>query len=177
MTGATRTLSKTQKGESPIKKYATAATIGLFAVVGVSGILIFFHLGSGALMGLHEWLGLAFVAASTAHVARNWKGFLKIVKGKPGQAAVALAGVVTAGFIFAAPSGGNPMKAFVMASANAPLGEIAAVADVPLADLAAKLKDQGFVVPRPNDSPAQIAKTSGRELPEVYAVLMDLKKN
>ena len=175
MSGATQTTAgaRAKSGQNPFKKYATAATIGLFAIVGISGVLIFFHIGNGLLMGAHEWLGLAFVAASGLHVARNWKGFSKAVKAKSGKTALALTAFATTAFILASTqSGGNPMKEFVMASAQAPLPQVAQVLNVSLDDLIADLKTRGFMVIDPTNSPAQIAKTSGREVPEVFKVIV-----
>jgi len=173
MSSVTQALPNTRSGQSPIKKYATAATIGLFAIVGLSGVLIFFHIGDGLLMGAHEWLGLVFVAASVLHVVRNWNGFAKTVKAKSGKTALALTAIATTAFILASTQGsGNPMKEFVMASAQAPLPQVAQVLNVPLDNLITDLKAQGFLVIDPTRSPTQIAKISERAVPEVFEVLL-----
>ena len=59
------------------KDIATSLTTFLFIVLGVSGILNFFHVFDNyietALETVHEILGLAFVLASSFHILLNWK--------------------------------------------------------------------------------------------------------
>lgn len=47
-----------------------------FLIIAVSGILMFFHVKTGALKILHEWIGLFFVMAAVLHIMLNWKVFL-----------------------------------------------------------------------------------------------------
>lgn len=65
--------------ESFVHKYATAATIGLFAITGITGLLLFFHLGVSFFKGIHEWLGVLFVVASIFHVVRNSGAFMRLM--------------------------------------------------------------------------------------------------
>ena len=169
-------MAATPAGTSSIQKYATPLAVALFTVVGISGVLIFFHLGEGPLKGLHEWLGLAFVAASALHVARNWNGFVKIVKTKRTQALIGLTGIATAALIMvSAQGGGNPMKAFVFAAAKAPLPQVAQVLNLSPDQAVAGLVAKGFTVADTNQSLAQIAKASKREVPEAFGILMSAK--
>jgi len=55
------------------KDMATSFTFFLFIVLGVSGILMFFHVFDDYLETVHEILGLAFVLASSFHILYNWK--------------------------------------------------------------------------------------------------------
>lgn len=169
-------MAATPAANSTIQKYATPLAVALFAVVGVSGVLIFFHLGEGVLKGLHEWLGLAFVAASALHVARNWNGFVKIVKTRRTQALIGGIGIATAAFLMvSAQGGGNPMKAFVFAAAKAPLPQVAQVLNLTPDQAVAGLVAKGFTVTDANQSLAQIAKASKREVPEAFGILMSAK--
>lgn len=55
------------------KDIATSLTAFLFLVVGVSGILMFFHEFDKYTQPVHEILALAFVLASFYHIYVNWK--------------------------------------------------------------------------------------------------------
>jgi len=161
---------------SSIQKYATPLATALFAVVGVSGVLVFFHLGGGSLKGLHEWLGLAFVAAALLHVTRNWNGFIKLAKTRRTQALIGLTGIATAAFLLVSGQGsGNPMKSFVFAAAEAPLPQVAQVLNIPADRLINDLKAQGFTVTGATQSLAQIAKASKRDVPEAFSVLINAR--
>ena len=42
-----------------------------FAVIAVTGVLLFFHIKSGPIMALHEWFGWLFVVAGIVHLLLN----------------------------------------------------------------------------------------------------------
>ncbi|PTX99079.1 DUF4405 domain-containing protein [Opitutus sp. ER46] len=55
-----------------------------FAVISITGVLLFFHVKNGPIMVLHEWFGWAFVIAGAVHVLLNWRpllGYLKLRRG------------------------------------------------------------------------------------------------
>ena len=58
-----------------LRSWATPMVIGSFAIMAVTGILMFFHLDSGLNKTAHEWAGLVMVAATVAHVLMNWRAF------------------------------------------------------------------------------------------------------
>lgn len=169
MLSAAIPVSRSGNATSLIQKYATAATIGLFAVVGVTGILVFFHVGNGVLMGAHEWLGLAFVAASVLHVVRNGKGFAKLLGQARTRIVLGLVGVATAAFIASAAGGaGNPMKQFVGIAANAPISAVAPVLGLKGPDLLVRLEKAGVQVTATDRSFADIAKEQNLEMAQVF---------
>lgn len=52
-------------------RYATPLTTGLFAVSAISGVALFFHLGSAYFHGMHEWLSMALLIPFGVHVWKN----------------------------------------------------------------------------------------------------------
>ena len=56
-----------------IRDIATSFTTTIFLVIGISGIMMFFHFFDSSVKQLHEILGLAFVVAAVLHVVMNWK--------------------------------------------------------------------------------------------------------
>ena len=57
------------------RRFAGILTGLTFLVVGVTGVLMFFHVKSGTIVGLHEWLGICFLVAAGFHLAINWRSF------------------------------------------------------------------------------------------------------
>ena len=55
-----------------LRPWATPLTIGSFALMATTGILMFFHLDSGLNKVAHEWLGWAMVAGVALHATVNW---------------------------------------------------------------------------------------------------------
>lgn len=173
-----RTTAKTSafNGQVLLQKYATAATAATFAVVGASGVLVFFHLGEQYLMGVHEWLGLAFVGAAAFHIARHFRPFTTLLSKTRTRALFAATGLVTLAFVAAgalAPSsGGNPMKAFVGAAADAPLAAVAPVVGKSPAALSAELAQAGFEGVTGERTLNEIARAGGQDLPAVFRIVL-----
>ena len=77
----------------PNRNYVTPFISLVFLVVGISGLLMFFHLFDGYTEVVHEILGLFFVVCAIFHIILNWKA-LKI-HFKKGVFLPALFGVLT----------------------------------------------------------------------------------
>lgn len=75
------------------RNYITPFISLVFLVVGLSGLLMFFHLLDGYTEILHEYLGVFFVICAIFHIIINWKA-LKI-HFKKGVFLPALLGVLT----------------------------------------------------------------------------------
>jgi|GEM_PF-698614 len=61
-----------------------------FIVMGVTGILMFFHIKNGALVTLHEWIGWGFVVFGLVHLFLNWRPLFSYLKRWTGIVAVVL---------------------------------------------------------------------------------------
>ncbi|WP_437637334.1 DUF4405 domain-containing protein [Sorangium sp. So ce854] len=81
------------------RNFVTPFLAFIFVPVGISGVLMFFHVADGFTEVLHEIMGLAFVLFIFLHVAINWKS-MRGHFGKPNFAvAAAAATVLSAGLI------------------------------------------------------------------------------
>ena len=61
----------------PNRNYVTPFISLIFLVVGITGMLMFFHLFDGYTEVAHEFLGLFFTICAIFHIILNWKA-LKI---------------------------------------------------------------------------------------------------
>ncbi|MBR9972258.1 DUF4405 domain-containing protein [Magnetospirillum sulfuroxidans] len=160
------------------RKHITAATAALFSVVGLSGTLIFFHLGESLLKGLHEWLGLGFVVLAGLHVWRNGPAFIKLMTKPATHAAFALAVVAAGGFMLASggEDSGNPMRRFVQAAENAPLSALAPVIGISEPVLVERLTQAGVPVSAMTISLKQLSDHSGMPVPALLNAAVTTKK-
>ena len=85
-----------------------------FLVVGITGILLAFHVKSGGIKALHEWIGYAFSLVGVIHLVVNWKSFVLRFRERSALVAV-VAGVILSLTVMVAGSngggkrgGGNP---------------------------------------------------------------------
>lgn len=155
-----------------LKKYATALIFWFFAISGITGILMFFHIEPFGIKLIHEWLGWVLVGAFVLHIARNWRPFLTYFQKLPIYVALVVA-FVASGIVLAftggdtgrpggpiGPGGPPDMAAFSVAAAVTalPLQQIAGLTGSSLDDLIAKIEAQGFVVSSPETTLDQITE-------------------
>lgn len=145
---------------------STPATIALFVVVGVSGVMLLFKIGEGFVKGAHEWLGLVFVIAGGIHVFRHWRATKKYFTSRAFWAVAAIVGVITIAFVAPSAGGGhgNPMFTVVTAVAGAPIERVAPILGTTPQDMMAKLDKAGIKVEGPTQTLEEVANKSGRHL-------------
>lgn len=78
------------------RSWVTPLVAGSFLLMGVTGILMFFHWDSGLNKTAHEWLGWAMVIAVTLHVTVNFQGFKNMFRTGLGKGILALFALILA---------------------------------------------------------------------------------
>ena len=58
-----------------LRSWATPLTIAAFLIMGVTGVLMFFHLETTLGKVIHEWAGWLLVIGVGAHLILNWRAF------------------------------------------------------------------------------------------------------
>ena len=150
-----------------LREWATPLTIGMFAVMGVTGLLLFFESATGFNKPVHEWGGLVMVAAVVTHVVVNWLPFKRylgtsnLARGIVGVCVLVLAGSFLS--LPGAPQGARPSARLVSAVVNAPLANVAALQGETPEQVVAALAAAGFQVTDPQQSIATLTK-GDREL-------------
>ncbi len=132
--------------------WATPLTIGAFAIMATTGLLMFFHADIGLNKTVHEWLGWVMVAGVALHAVANWRMFRKyFVTGTASRAILATSAAVLLASFFS-PGGGGPggdlpphVQALKAITA-APLAEVAGVAGKPVEQLLADLHRAGITI-------------------------------
>ena len=127
-----------------LRPWATPVTIGAFALSGVTGALMFFHLDGGLNKTAHEWLGWALLIGVGAHLAVNWRAFTVHFRRRR-EVAVISAFLLVLALSFA-PLGGDgasPARASMMALIDAPLSAVAQVTGETSDALTARLAGAG----------------------------------
>ena len=164
-----------------LSRYATPFTTGLFLISLISGIALFFHLGTTAFREMHEWLSMVLILPFVLHVWKNWRPFLAYFKRLP--MALSLGVCVIAGIVFAWPAitgsasgaGGNPAFAMVNVVAAGTPGQVAPLLGKSEAEVVDALKQSGFTAADSARPLTEIATTSGKDTMELMATLTALK--
>ncbi|THV24895.1 DUF4405 domain-containing protein [Peteryoungia ipomoeae] len=165
-----------------ISRYATPLTTGLFLISLISGIALFFHFGTGAFRGMHEWLSMVLMIPVVMHIWKNWRPFVSYFKRLP--MALSLFACLAAGLAFSWPSltgsgsgaGGNPAIAMVSLVAAATPVEVGQLLSKSGDELVTDLKSEGFTAATPSKSLNDIAAESGKSVMSLMATLSQLKR-
>jgi hypothetical protein len=135
------------------REWVTPITMGAFALMAVTGVLMFFGLRPGLIAPAHEWLSWAFLIGVVGHVTANFLGFKRHLTSRRalmivgGFAAVLFLAMVAATFLpkkaEKEPGWATPVRAL----ATAPLPVLAQVARVSNEELKSRLQAAGVTAP------------------------------
>lgn len=155
------------------REWATPFTMGAFLLSAATGLLLFFHLGSGLNKLAHEWLSWALLAGVGLHAISNLQAFKRHFGSPPGRALIGVFVLLFAlSFI---PAGGRSEPPFlvpVRALAEAPLDTLAQVAGIDGETLAARMQAAGLLPAGAGQSLADLVGPNPRRQAEVLARLL-----
>lgn len=167
-------MSKAKKMKFLTREVITPVATGLFIIMAVSGIALFFHIQQNIFHTAHEWLGLLFVVVAIWHAARHWKSLVNYLGKRPSLAAFAVILAASIAFtgLSASPGGqgGNP-RAVIQALGHASLSS-AAVALGQTPDQAVALLQAKGMTATPDQRVADIASAAKLQPMNVLGLLV-----
>lgn len=155
-----------------MRHYATPLAGALMLMVGGSGLAMFFHLATGNVKVMHEWLGLGLLAAIAAHLLRNGRALRNLIAAPRTQVllgAACLAGAIYLSFAPIDPAG-NPVRSTLMAVERAPLSRLAPVFGLSPEALVARLSEDGIAAGT-EQSINEIARATHEEPSHILGLL------
>ena len=144
-----------------LRPWATPLTFATFLIVGVTGIVLFFHTGGTLSRVVHEWIGFAVLAAAIVHVVLNWRPFKAYLK-RPLAGFIMVAGVIltiATSVNFSSANAGPQLSPGMVFGAlqSAPISAVAEVAGKDPDALIASLTAQGYTITAQDESITEIA--------------------
>lgn len=150
---------------------ATSLTTLIFLVVGITGVLMFFHLFDKYTKELHEILGLGFVAVVVFHVIFNFKSMKQYFSKKVFMVSAGIIVAITLGFILNSSSEApNPKRVAIDTLLNGNLKQVLVLFNQDTDLLETKLHSAGIKLE--GDSIKQLAqnnKTSPFKIIEILS--------
>lgn len=131
------------------RSWITPVVIGSFALLSVTGGLMFFHLDSGLNKLAHEWFSWLFVVGAGLHLALHNASFKKYLATRTSQWVMAgFVALLALSFVSLGGAGGSkpPFVAPMQALASVPLTVVAEVAQTSVSELRVRLERQGISV-------------------------------
>jgi uncharacterized membrane protein len=109
--------------KSDLRNVATPFVAVTFLVIGITGVLLYFHLFESSVKELHENLGMVFVAVALLHLFVHYKSMSNYFTKKAFIIITALTLIISAVFIYegASQKGPNPKRVLIESVLQAPL--------------------------------------------------------
>lgn len=147
-----------------VNRYATPFTIGLFLVSAISGVALFFHLGSKYFHGMHEWLSILLLLPVVFHIQKNWPGMKGYLKRRTiwMPTLISLAGALVF-VVLAWNSPGRPPSPSAKLLGGQSLATLAPIMGTTPAGLEAELMEKGYAA-KATDTLEAVAKKAGKPI-------------
>lgn len=101
---------------------ATSLTTITFLIIGISGVMLFFHFFDAQVKELHEILGLVFMGAVVFHLFYNWKSMKSYFNKKVFLSSLVAGVLVSAAFVGTSlEQGENPKRTIIESVLKAPI--------------------------------------------------------
>lgn len=157
-----------------LQRYSTPFTTGLFAISLVSGVALFFHVGSTWFRGMHEVLSMALILPFVFHIWRNWHGFAAYFRRAPMWISLAVCLLATLPFlgVVGGEGGSDPRAVVFGAIGGADVAAVAALAKTDAATVVSRLTAAGVREVAATDTMSSIAERSGRDAFDIVAIAL-----
>ncbi|MFA5191090.1 MAG: DUF4405 domain-containing protein [Verrucomicrobiia bacterium] len=152
------------------REWVTPITTGAFLLSAATGILLFFHMNSGAIKVVHEWLSWILVGGVALHMVPNFRGLKTCLSTKRGTLIVGAFAAILAVVIFlpAGKHGEPPFMQPIRALSQAPLTTLAQVAQIPPQQLLERLAKAGL---QPVSDQQKLSELTGDDMRKQLRVL------
>ena len=151
------------------RQWVTPITAGAFLLSAVTGVLIFFHLDSGANKFVHEWLSWALLIGAALHTIANINGLKAHLSSRRGQTLIGMFALALA--LSFVPLGGGksepPFMAPIRALGEADMTTLAQVAHLTPDQLRSRLATAGVTVANEGQTLAQLVGKDARRQMQV----------
>ncbi len=108
--------------KATLRDIATSLTALIFIVIGMSGVMIYFHFYDMQVRELHEIIGLVFVSVTLFHIFVNWKSMKKYFSKKIFIITLVATTIVSSGFVInSLNQGQNPKLLVIQSVLTAPI--------------------------------------------------------
>jgi len=153
----------------------------IFAVVAITGIMMFFKIRILSTEALHIWLGLVFVLISLLHLMKNWSGFLSYFKKSSTTLSIGVGILVVALFVIVPmfsshEKGVNPKGQIFGAMMNSPIEKVATFLDMDSELIVKNLSEKSHIIASSKQSVSEIAQANNKSNDEILNVIFSTPK-
>ena len=152
----------------------------MFAVVSITGVMMFFKIRVLSSEALHIWLGFVFVAISCLHLLKNWSGFLSYFKKRSTLVSLLFGCMLILAFVvpplfMPQEKNVNPKGKIIGTMMSAPLSKIATFVDLDEGMVIKALADK-HIMASSKQSVLEIAKANDKTNDEILNIVFSTSK-
>ena len=146
----------------PLRTWATPLTIGAFALMAGTGVVMFFEWNPGLTTVVHEWFSWIFLIGACGHIVANFRPLKNHLKSRWGKAGITLFLCVLAASFFSwgKITGPQLKRPIEQALVDAPLWALAGTTHTEPDALVARLKAQGIAAST-GQTIGELSRTNG----------------
>jgi len=160
------------------KRYVSIILTGIFLVVSITGVLMFFMIESHSMNSVHAWLGMAMVIIGVYHLIKNFTPFKSYLKYK--SSSIILILVLSLSTWYALPEDEqlvSPKKNIMKAVFMQPISTVSVFFKKDITKTIAHLRSKGLKVKDETQSLMEIAKLNNKEVKEVFFIFFEKLKD
>lgn len=157
------------------RKVITPLTGALSLVIGISGVMLFFHLGEGLVKEAHEWLGIAFAVVMLVHLAMNWKAFKQHFRKPSAWVGTGVVSAISVMFLVASLSNTsheNPTRSIMRSIETAAVSDLAPVFKLSQSELIQRFDRAGVDIETGQETLQELAGKNGVDARRLIATLV-----
>ena len=160
------------------KRYVSIVLTGIFIVISVTGILMFFMIESHAMNSVHAWLGMFFVGIGIYHLIKNLSSLKNYLKYK--SSLISLSLILILSIYYALPKNEklvSPKKEIMKAIFMQPISVVCIFFKKDINKTISHLKSKNIQIKNSSQSLMQIAKKNKKEVKEVFFIFFEKTNN
>lgn len=118
----------------------------LFAVIALTGILMFLHILDGYTEVLHELLGVVFIIFSILHIIINWKALKNHLKSDKFGIAIVITIILSLGIVLAGKGHGDHERFILNKLITANINSTLSILEIDYQDAVLILKNENITI-------------------------------
>ncbi|GBF40272.1 DUF4405 domain-containing protein [Leptospira johnsonii] len=154
------------------KEFVTPYLVFIFLTVGVTGVLMFFHILDDYTKVVHEFLGLSFVVFAILHIRMNWSNIKNYAKKRQLLLPSIAILILSVAFIVGGKIHGNLEDQILEKFAKSPVSDSFKLLNGDYQKAAEILKKNNIIIDDPSDSLEEISAKNKKSPEEIVELIL-----
>lgn len=156
------------------KRFISIILTGVFLVVSITGVLMFFMVESFSMNAVHAWVGMGFVLVGVYHLIKNFSPFKSYMKHTSSTIILLLIIVGSIWYIKPIDDGlVSPKKSMMKAIFTQPLSTVCIFFNKDVDKAMINMSSKGVIIKDSNQTLKQIAKQNNKDMKKIFFMFFE----